>query len=84
VDEVVASFHRRPDAAATLDGLNISPVDTAKLILAKAKEEKLDDLATRLDTELGKLDQAMLEPPAYETGGRGGARRGGRRGRRGG
>ncbi|MEZ5966853.1 MAG: hypothetical protein R3F56_23640 [Planctomycetota bacterium] len=81
--EVLASFERRPASAATLDGLNLSAVDTAKMLLARLKEQKQDDMAGQLEAALGKLDPELLELPAYEReappagGGRG------RRGRRG-
>jgi tetratricopeptide (TPR) repeat protein len=89
--ELLASFDRKPDAAGTLDGLNISPADTSRQLRSKFTELEREDLLTRLDAALEKLDPELLQLPAYETagqrgrgrGGRGG-RRGGRRGRRGG
>jgi tetratricopeptide (TPR) repeat protein len=64
--ELLACFDRKPDAAATLDGLNISPVDTARMLLQKLKELKRDDLVAQLETALGKLDPELLKLPAYE------------------
>jgi len=76
--ELLASFERNPDAAGTLDGLNISPADTARTLLARLKEQNRNDLVERLEAALGKLDPELLKPPAYE---RGGPRRPGRGGR---
>jgi tetratricopeptide (TPR) repeat protein len=64
--ELLASFDRKADAAATLDGLNISPVDTARMLLQKLKDLNRDDLAAQLEAALGKLDPELLELPAYE------------------
>jgi hypothetical protein len=78
LEDILASFTRRPDAAATLDGLNISPVDTAKMLLAKLREQQLEDAAKRLDAALAALDPALLELPAYEREGPAPRRRRGR------
>lgn len=66
VKEIQASFARNPSAAASLDGLGISPVDTAKMLLARLQERKLGGLATTVEAELGKLDPELLRLPAYE------------------
>ncbi|MFO1050715.1 MAG: hypothetical protein U1F36_00705 [Planctomycetota bacterium] len=66
LDEVLASFRRKPDSANALDGLNLSSVDTAKVLLARLKQREKGDLAARLQTALDDLDPKMLEPPAYE------------------
>jgi hypothetical protein len=66
LSEVQASFKRGPLAAASLDGLNHSPVTTA--LLLKAKFEELEDqesLAT-LQTSIDELDPEMLLPPEFE------------------
>ncbi len=73
--DIVASFDRKPEAAATLDGLNLSPVDTAKMLLARLTELKQDELAARLSAALAKLDPALLELPAFERTGPGGPAR---------
>jgi hypothetical protein len=64
--DLVASFERKPEAAASLDGLNISPVDTAKMLRAKLVELKRDELAQELQAALDKLDPDLLKLPAYE------------------
>ena len=66
VDLLVQSFRRCPGAAATLDGLNLSAVDTAKMLRARLREEKLDLLASRLEAALARLDPEMLDLPAFE------------------
>ena len=76
---IIASFERSPRSAATLDGLNLSPVDTAKMVLARALEAENKALAESLQGALDSLDPEMLRLPAYERE----TRRGGRRGRRG-
>ncbi|MBK7877481.1 MAG: hypothetical protein IPJ77_17395 [Planctomycetes bacterium] len=89
VDDLLASFARKPSAAASLDGLNRSPVSIARIVLAKLLETKQDALAGRLDAALKALDPELLRPPEYdrETGGpspdarrprRGAPRQGGR------
>ncbi len=67
--ELISSLERKPEAAATLDGLNISPADTARMLRARLTELERDDLAARLEAALGKLDPELLELPAYERGG---------------
>jgi len=85
VDLVVASFTRREDAAASLDGLGLSPVGTAKMLLARLEAEEKPQLAERIQGALDALDPVLLELPAFERGGprppnngRRGRRRGGR------
>ncbi|MFH1999491.1 MAG: hypothetical protein ABIK28_07420, partial [Planctomycetota bacterium] len=84
VSEIESAFRRKPDAAATLDGLGISPVDTAKMLRARLAEANQDELAARVDAALESLDPVMLELPAYEREGPSPpSREGGARGRRG-
>lgn len=68
--EILASFERREDAAATLDGLGISAVGTAKQLLAKLRENGDEELAARLQSALDALDPRLLELPEFERGGR--------------
>jgi hypothetical protein len=65
-DEILASFERKPQAAASPDGLNISPVDSAKMLRAKLQQPGLEALLARLQAGLDALDPKMLELPAYE------------------
>jgi len=69
-EELLASFARRPEAAASLDGLNISPVDTAKMLRArltdKAEGNGESELLAKLQAALDALDPDLLLLPAYE------------------
>ena len=95
VELILASFQRSPDSASSLDGLNLSTVDTAKMTRARLIESKDEEQLARLNAALASLDPKHLELPAYEgrgptppqSGQRGqGGQRGqrGQRGRRGG
>jgi tetratricopeptide (TPR) repeat protein len=66
VDELLSSFARRSQAAATLDGLNVSAVDTARLLAGRLREEDRQDLLAVLERALAALDPELLAPPAYE------------------
>ncbi|MEE9393193.1 MAG: hypothetical protein V3W41_11875 [Planctomycetota bacterium] len=67
VNDLIASFRRKPDRANELDGLNLSAVDTAKMVLARLRSTKKHTiLISRLDKALGELDPAMLALPAFE------------------
>ncbi len=65
-DEVLASFERGPHAGATPDGLNITPVETAKMLRARLEEKGMTDPLNRLQAGLDALDPALLEKRAYE------------------
>ena len=91
VELILASFSRSPDAASSLDGLNISTVDTAKMARARLTANGDGETLAKLQAGLDALDPKHLELPAYE--GRGptppagraqGRRRGGRGRQRGG
>jgi hypothetical protein len=66
VQKILASFERRADSAATLDGLNISSVDTAKMLLAALQQEGHSELAAQVQAGLDGLDPELLRLPAYE------------------
>ncbi len=72
---ILASFERSPAAGATLDGLNLSPVGTAKMLLARLDEAGEGELAAGVRGALAELDPRLLELPDYE---RQGTRAGGR------
>jgi hypothetical protein len=63
---VLSSFARQPDAAANLDGLNLSPVDTAKMLRALLASGQRGDLLQVLETALAHLDPRLLRLPSYE------------------
>lgn len=77
--DLLASLSRRPEAAATLDGMNISPVATARILLARLADLDRPDLSAPLEAALGELDPALLLPPEFESDGAPSVRRRGRR-----
>ena len=87
VELILSSFSRSPDSASSLDGLNISTVDTAKMVRARLKEIGDEDGLSKLQAALDALNPKHLELPAYEgrgptpPAGRGQGRRRGGRGR---
>jgi tetratricopeptide (TPR) repeat protein len=71
---------RHPQATPVVDGLEISPVQTARLLESRLETAKDDAGLARLREVLQGLDPSLLELPAYEQGaGNDGPRRGGRR-----
>ncbi|MDE0892772.1 MAG: hypothetical protein OSB14_11370, partial [Planctomycetota bacterium] len=66
VELILASFGRSSDTASSLDGLNISTVDTAKMTRARLIESKNEEPLARLEAALASLDPKHLELPAYE------------------
>jgi len=80
--KLIQSFERKPGAAATLDGLNISPADTARMLLQKLREMGQDELVAKLEAAMAELDPELLRLPAYEREGPNRPLRSGRRGRR--
>jgi hypothetical protein len=63
---LVQSFERAPNAAASLDGLNLSPADTSRSLRARLEEAGRADLVATLDAALAALDPSLLGLPAYE------------------
>ncbi|MFT7619229.1 MAG: hypothetical protein ACI97A_002879 [Planctomycetota bacterium] len=68
VKEILASLNRSQGSGATLDGLNISTVDTAKMMRQRLHEKKNTDLGATLEEALKKLPRELLKLPAYESG----------------
>jgi hypothetical protein len=72
LEQLLASFKRRPEAAANLDGLGISPVGTAQMLrsrcVATGREAEAKAVLAALE-RLHALDPALLELPAFERGG---------------
>ncbi|MHC4973706.1 MAG: hypothetical protein ACYTG3_15380 [Planctomycetota bacterium] len=62
VKEMLASFERHADSAGTRDGLGIKPGETAQMLLVRLKEKKKDELASRLEAALAKIDPELLLP----------------------
>jgi hypothetical protein len=74
--QIESAFTRAPNAANARDGLNLSGVDTAKTLLARAQEAQRAELVERVQAALDRLaeiDPALLEPPAFERDPQGGA-----------
>ncbi|MFH0943828.1 MAG: hypothetical protein V2A76_01410, partial [Planctomycetota bacterium] len=63
---ILASFERKPEAAATLDGMGLSPVSTAQMLLARLTEEERLDQAAVLKSALDDLDPELLLLPSFE------------------
>ena len=76
VAELLASFERRPAAAASLDGLGISAVATARMLRARLSDQHRDDLAAQIGSALDGLDPDLLRLPAFERMGPDGIPRG--------
>jgi tetratricopeptide (TPR) repeat protein len=66
VEQLIASFDRQPEAAATLDGLNLSAIATSTTVMARLKQAGQQTLALRLQDALDKLPPAMFEKPDFE------------------
>jgi hypothetical protein len=60
VARIVASFERRPTSAGTLDGMGITPAETAWMIRSRLEENGEGDLAASLKAAMDKLDPALL------------------------
>jgi len=68
-DELLAGMTLSPDSSATLDGLGLSPIMTAKMLHARLMEsgEPGDaGRASRVQAALDSLDPRLLEPPPSE------------------
>ncbi len=64
--EILASFARAPGAAATPDGLNITPADTAKMLRARLEADEHAGLRAQLQAGMDALDPALLEKRPFE------------------
>lgn len=69
LEHILARFEKRPMSAASLDGLNISPAGTAKLLRSvlsrKGDQARLEVLQGALD-RLDALDRSLLDLPEFE------------------
>jgi hypothetical protein len=66
VDDLLAAFARCPEATPALDGLNLSAADTARMLVAKAREVGNTELLQKLEAAMAKLDPELLRLPDYE------------------
>jgi hypothetical protein len=64
--ELLASFARKPEAAGSLDGLNLSPADTSRALRDRLVALRRPDLVARLDAALAQIPPELLQLPAYE------------------
>lgn len=72
VASILTSFEVSPESGATLDGMLLTPVGTARAILVRLRAEEKAALASSIEAalqHLGELDPALLELPAFERGG---------------
>lgn len=72
VDSILASFETDPESGATLDGMLLTPVGTARAILVRLRATNQVELTAKIEGALqylGKLDPALLELPVFERGG---------------
>lgn len=66
LEEILASFERRSEAAASLDGLEFSPVMTAQALQGRLRKLGHADEAARVQAALDGLDPELLRPPVFE------------------
>lgn len=66
LDLLLAAFTRRPDAAASPDGLNITPVATAALLKAHFNRTQQTEKLARLQEGIDALDPELLKLPDWE------------------
>jgi len=66
---ILRSFERSPDSAGTLDGMGITPGETAQVLLARLREKKREDAARSLADALSRLDPELLRPDRGLQGG---------------
>ncbi len=65
--EILISFERRQASAASLDGLNVNAVATARQLVTRMREDGLD--SQPVESALQAMPRELLELPAYERGG---------------
>ncbi|MDZ4771734.1 MAG: hypothetical protein SGI72_01230 [Planctomycetota bacterium] len=66
LDLITTSFKRGPSAAASPDGLNLTPVDTAKLLRTKLAQAEKPEMLAQLQAAIAALDPEMLKMPEWE------------------
>ncbi|HIG12321.1 MAG: HEAT repeat domain-containing protein [bacterium] len=68
---LLESFGRSPGAAGHLDGLNLTPVMSAKALLERLAKEGHEDLVASLQEALENLPEEAREAPEFERNARG-------------
>ncbi len=66
LDALLACLERSPRSAASPDGLNITPADTARQLQARLAVPEQAEAQARLAAALAKLDPALLEKREFE------------------
>jgi tetratricopeptide (TPR) repeat protein len=69
--ELLTAFQVRPDSAATPDGLNITPIQTALMIKARLLDAGNEERAAGVQAGLDALDPKLLAPSPTELQGSG-------------
>jgi len=60
--DIVKCFERSPRSAATVDGVGVTPAETAQMLMARLVTRKKSMEIAILETSLGKLDPELLKP----------------------
>jgi hypothetical protein len=66
--DILAALETSPEAAAALDGLGITPVETARMLQTELVQAERKDLAQAIQAGLDAIDPRFLELPAFERG----------------
>lgn len=69
LDKLLASFDRHQEAAASTDGLNIHPVATAELLIARFRSEERTADLEKLQARLAEMPARLLQRPEWDRGG---------------
>ena len=68
---LLAALEARPDSVATADGLNLTPLQTARMLQARLEASGQSAPAAEIQAALDLLDPVLLEPPPSEALGSG-------------
>jgi hypothetical protein len=66
--EILGAFERCPSASNALDGLGITPIETATMLQTRLSESGQTSLAQEIQAGLDALDPRYRELPAFERG----------------
>ena len=69
LDQLVQSFTVRPDSAATPDGLNLTPIQTAKMLMSQLEADRDEASIDRLAAALETLDPDLFGPVSIDVPG---------------
>ncbi len=65
-EHLLAALARRPDSAGSPDGLNLTPLQTTKMLLAVLRAAGDAERAASVQAAMDGLDPALLDPPPSE------------------